>query len=99
MFEYKETTSTKECRTLLTNYIAFVWKRKLIRSDKSDETIKNLVDEMVEEIQKNNDQSMESAANIAKLEGISTGIWIGGAIVLGGFVVGQLIIGKAISKN
>lgn len=98
MFKYKESDFTKECRTLLTNCIALEWKQKLIRSDKSNETIKNLVDEMVEEIQENNDQSMESAANIAKLEGISTGIWIGGAIVLGGFVVGQLI-GKGISKN
>lgn len=98
MFKYKESVFTKECRTVLTNCIALEWKQKLIRSDKSNETIKNLVDEMVEEIQENNDQSMESAANIAKLEGISTGIWIGGAIVLGGFVVGQLI-GKGISKN
>lgn len=98
MFEYKEPDITKECRTLLTNHIAFRLKRKLIRSDRSDETINNLVDEMVEEIQENNDRSMASELFFAKLEGISTGIWIGGAIVLGGFVVGQLI-GKGISKN
>lgn len=40
MFKYKESDFTKECRTLLTNCIALEWKQKLIRSDKSNETIK-----------------------------------------------------------
>lgn len=98
MFEYKENQVTKDWRALLFKSIAFEWKRKLIRSDKSDDTIKNLVDEMDEEIQKNIDQIIESSTTIAKLEGVSIGVWIGGAAVLGGYVIGQLIR-KVISKN
>lgn len=98
MFKYKESNSTKDWRALLFKSTAFEWKRKLILSDKSDDTIKNLVDEMVEEIQENTDQIIESSANIAKLEGVSIGIWIGAGAGLGGYVIGQLIR-KVISKN
>lgn len=98
MFEYKENQVRKKWRTLLTKSIAVEYKYKFIRSDKSNETITNMVDEMAEEIQKQNDRSIESIANIAKLEGISIGIWIGVATFLGSYVTGTLIR-KVISKN
>lgn len=42
--------------------------------------------------------SRERECNIAKWEGIATGVWFGGAAFLGGYVIGQ-VIGKVISKN
>lgn len=98
MFEYKENNLSKELKNNITDLTFERLKILLKYSDKRNETIDGIVNDIREEMKVDNSVSRERECNIAKWEGIATGVWLGGAAFLGGYVIGQLIR-KGISKN